>query len=53
MCSCGVLSDSPGMGQVYEGRGGEGGGTKDGEIMSCFQTWCSGVFFFPLKCDKC
>lgn len=47
MCSYGVLSDSPGMGQVYEGRGGEGGGvTKDGEIMSCFQTWCSGIFFF-------
>lgn len=52
MCSYGVLSDSPGMGQVYEGRG-EGGVTKDGEIMSCFQTWCSGFFFFPLKCDKC
>lgn len=51
MCSYGVLSDSPGMGQVYEGRGG--GVTKDGEIMSCFQTWCSGGFFFPLKCDKC
>lgn len=49
MCSYGVLSDSPGMGQVYEGKGGV---TKDGEIMSCFQTWCSGIFF-PLKCDKC
>lgn len=51
MCSYGVLSDSPGMGQVYEGKGG-GRATKDGEIMSCFQTWCSDIFF-SLKCDKC
>lgn len=30
MCSYGVLSDSPGMGQVYEGRGGEGRGRGGG-----------------------
>lgn len=53
MCSYGVLSDSPGMGQVYEGREGEGGDKRwrNYELFSnLVQCFC---FFFPLKCDKC
>lgn len=53
MCSYGVLSDSPGMGQVYEGRGGEGGGDKRWRNYELFSNLVQWYFFFPLKCDKC
>lgn len=44
MCSYGVLSDSPGMGQVYEGRGG--GGDKRWRNYELFSNLVQWYFFF-------
>lgn len=52
MCSYGVLSDSPGMGQVYEGRGGEGeggGGDKRWRNYELFSNLVQWYFFFSFK----
>lgn len=43
MCSYGVLSDSPGMGQVYEGRGGGDKRWRNYELFSNLVQW---YFFF-------